>query len=66
MKLTAIAGAVLASFRVRIRPNMSSFHEKMNEKIAETAIPGAASGRQIERMIRNCEAPSRRAAWSRS
>ena len=40
--------------------------EKMNEKIAETAMPGMASGRQIRLMIVNCDAPSSRAASSRS
>ena len=40
--------------------------EKMKEKIAETATPGMARGRQILRMIVNCDAPSSRAASSRS
>ena len=38
----------------------------VREKIAETATPGMASGRQMERKIRHWVAPSRLAASSRS
>ena len=38
-----------------------SFQAPMKVKIASVAIPGAASGKTIERRIRHSEAPSMRA-----
>ena len=53
MKLTAMAGAVFALLRVKTRAYINSFQEKMRENIPETATPGAANGKQIERKIRH-------------
>ena len=66
MKVVAATGAVRVSERVRIRANSSSFQEKMNERIADTTMPGAARGRAMRRKIWNRPSPSSIAASSSS
>ena len=56
----------MASLSIKVAARMNSFHPVMNEKRAVTATAGLARGRTIRQKIVAEEAPSMRAASSRS
>ncbi len=56
----------MLSLSISVAARMNSFQPVMNEKSAVTATAGLASGRTIRQKIVAGEAPSMRAASSRS
>ena len=58
-KLTAIAGAVFAKFRVSTIACINSFHDKTMDSVPPAATPDISGVRHVGRNSRQCDAPKK-------